>query len=425
VRVRVPGDKSLTQRALILATLAEGESRLSGLLFGGDAHSTAAALRGLGATIPPLPADGSEIRVPGLGLRGLVAPESNLELGNSGTGARLLMGVIAGSGITATLDGDASLRTRPMARVTHPLSAMGARFEHGGLDGCLPITVHGRHPLEPVDWPSPVASAQVKSAILLAAVTGKAFAMVTEPRQSRDHTERLLTAIGARVVSHAVEDGWRVELRDPPERLHPLDLAVPGDISSAAFLLGLAALGGGGESVTVEGVGLNPTRTAFLDVLARMGAPAHVTDSNETGPEPVADVTVARAPLIGTSIGAEEVPRLIDELPMIAVLGVRARGTTRITGAAELRAKESDRISALVSNLRTLGVEVEELSDGLVVEGTARPLRGSVRSWDDHRIAMAFDVLAALEDNEIEIDRPEVADVSFPGFRALIHRLAA
>jgi len=272
LRVRVPGDKSLTQRALILATLAEGESRLSGLLAGGDAESTAGALRALGAEIPVLPRGGAEIRVRGLGLRGLRAPEGTLDLGNSGTGARLLTGVLAGSGLVATLDGDASLRSRPMERITKPLRAMGARFEHAGTPGRLPMSVVGQHPLQPVDWQSPVASAQVKSAILLAGLTGHAFALVTEPRRSRDHTERLLGAVGASVVSHATGGGWRVELRDPPSRIGPLDFAVPGDLSSAAFVFALAALGGAGGGVTVEHVGLNPTRTAFLDVLERMGA---------------------------------------------------------------------------------------------------------------------------------------------------------
>lgn len=424
MRIRVPGDKSLTQRALILASLAEGESRLKGLLHGGDAQSTAQALRDLGAEIPPIPEDGSEVRVVGLGLHGLRAPEDALDLGNSGTGARLLLGVLAGSDLSATLDGDSSLRSRPMARVTSPLEAMGARFEHPLEEGRLPVTVHGSSQLAAIDWRSPVASAQVKSAILLAGLTGGAFTMVTEPRRSRDHTERLFNALGASVVSHATEGGWRVELRDPPERIAPLDFEPPGDISSAAFVLALAAAGGSPGAVTVERVGLNPTRTAVLDVLARMGALVEIDQtSGDDEPEPFGDVTVSPSTLTATSIGADEVPRLIDELPLIAALGARARGVTRITGAEELRAKESDRISAVAANLRSLGVEVEELPDGLAVEGTGRPLRGKVRTWHDHRIGMAFSVLAALDGNDIEIDHPSVSDVSFPGFRELVHRI--
>jgi len=425
VRITVPGDKSLTQRALILSALADGESRLSGLLYGGDAESTAGALRALGARIPAIPADGSEIRIHGVGLRGLSKPGDVLDLGNSGTGTRLLMGVLAGSHVTATLDGDRSLRSRPMARVTKPLAAMGARFEHGGEVDRLPITVHGRHPLEPVDWPSPVASAQVKSSILLAGLTGGAFAMITEPRRSRDHTERLFQSVGAAVVCHESEGGWRVELRDPPARIDPLDFAVPGDVSSAAFLLAFAALGGVGDELTIEDVGLNPTRTAFIEVLRRMGAAVEVVmGSSPAAAEPVGAVTIRPSTLRGVTVGGEEVPRLIDELPLIAAMGACADGTTRITGAEELRAKESDRIVAMVANLRALGVEVEELPDGMVVEGAGRPLEGTARSWDDHRIAMSLLVLGALPGNRIDVSGSEASRVSFPGFREQLQRIS-
>lgn len=424
LRVRVPGDKSLTQRALILATLAEGESRLSGLLPGGDAESTAGALRALGADIPALPPDGREIRISGLGLRGLRTPDGPLDLGNSGTGTRLLTGVLAGSGLVATLDGDDSLRSRPMERVTTPLSAMGAGFDHLGAPGRLPMTVRGRHPLHPLDWTSPVASAQVKSAILLAGLTGGAFALVTEPRRSRDHTERLLGAVGVPVLSHANSGGWRVELRDPPPRIRPLDFAVPGDLSSAAFVFALAALGGAGRGVTVEHVGLNPTRTAFLDVLERMGAKVRIESTSAPDAcEPVGDVTVEAGTLRATEVGADEVPSLIDELPLVAALGAWAEGVTRIRGAAELRAKESDRIAAMVTNLRNVGVEAEEAPDGLTVRGGDRPLRGRVQAFHDHRIAMAFGVLGRVSGSDIEVDDPGVADVSFPGFAALLEQL--
>lgn len=423
--VWVPGDKSLTQRALILAALADGESRLSGLLHGGDAASTAGALRALGASIPALPEDGSEVRVLGVGLGGLVQPDRPLDLGNSGTGTRLLLGVLAGSGLVATITGDRSLRARPMRRVTEPLRLMGARFDFEGEADRLPLRVTGRRPLSPIDWPSPVASAQVKSAILLAGLTGGAFALVTEPRASRDHTERMLRRVGVSVVSHAVEGGWRVEMRDPPERIAPLDFAVPGDFSSAAFVLALAAIGGaGGGEVTVRGVGLNPGRTAFLDVLRRMGAPVVVRMTAGDGvEEPLGDITVGPAPLVGTTVGADEVPALIDELPLIAVLGARAAGVTSITGAEELRAKESDRIVAMVSNLRGLGVEVEERSDGLAVVGSNDPLQGTIRAFDDHRIAMSFGILSAVSSCRIDIDDRSVADVSFPGFWKLVDRL--
>jgi 3-phosphoshikimate 1-carboxyvinyltransferase len=424
VRITVPGDKSLTQRSLILAALAEGESRLSGLLHGGDAESTAGALRALGAGIGPLPADGSEIVVRGAGLAGLREPSSELDLGNSGTGTRLLLGVLAGCPIRATLTGDASLSARPMGRVTEPLARMGARFGHGGLPGRLPLTVVGARPLAPLVWASPVASAQVKSAILLAGLTGQASVSVTEPRQSRDHTERLLASVGVSVTAGAAEGGWRVAMTDPPGRIDALHFAVPGDVSSAAFVLALAVLGGAGPSLTVTGVGLNPTRTAFLDVLGRMGAGVTVEpDSEAWGEEPVGQVTTGPAALRAVDVGAEEVPRLIDELPLVAALGAVADGVTSIRGAEELRAKESDRITAMVENLRAVGVRVEERPDGLEVEGTDAPLEGSVRTRGDHRIAMAFGVLGAVGRNRIAIDDRGAADVSFPGFWSLLEHL--
>jgi 3-phosphoshikimate 1-carboxyvinyltransferase len=425
VRVTVPGDKSLTQRSLILSALAEGESRLSGLLHGGDAESTAGALRALGARIGALPSDGSDLRVRGVGLTGLSTPARELDLGNSGTGTRLLLGVLAGTSLRATLTGDASLSARPMGRVTEPLSRMGARFEHGGPAGRLPLTVIGTRPLSPLVWASPVASAQVKSSILLAGLAGGASVSVTEPRQTRDHTERLFASIGVPVSSAAAEGGWRVAMTDPPERTEPLDFTVPGDVSSAAFLLALAALGGVGPSLTVERVGLNPTRTAFLDVLRRMGVTVAVErDADAWGEEPVGAITTAPADLRAVSVGAEEVPRLIDELPLVAALGATAEGVTSISGAEELRAKESDRISAMAQNLRALGVRVEERPDGLDVEGTDAPLRGRIRTHGDHRIAMAFGVLGAVGRNEIEVDDRGAADVSFPGFWGLLERLA-
>jgi len=426
MKVRVPGDKSLTQRALILASLARGESCLEGLLHGGDASSTAGALRALGVRIGELPADGSCLLVEGVGLGGLRTPERPLDLGNSGTGTRLLLGVLAGSGVRATLTGDDSLLTRPMGRVTEPLSRMGARFEEGGEPGRLPLTVHGARPLTPLAWRSPVASAQVKSAILLAGLTGSAAVTVTEPSQSRDHTERLLRSVGATVSEEAMSDGWRVALTDPPAEISPLAFRVPGDVSSAAFLLALAAAGGAGETLTVEGVGLNPTRTAFLDVLERMGARVRVEHSTGSwGEEPVGSVTVEPSELRAAEVGGAEIPRLIDELPLVAALGAVARGVTVISGAEELRAKESDRISATVECLRAVGVQAEERSDGLEVEGTDAPLRGRIRARGDHRIAMVFGVLGALPGNAIEVDDPGAADVSFPGFWRLLERLAS
>lgn len=426
MRVHVPGDKSLTQRALILSALAEGESRISGLLFGGDADSTANALRALGAGIPQIPSDGSEITVQGVGLGGLRSPGSQLDLGNSGTGARLLLGVLSGSAVETTMTGDESLRSRPMRRVTEPLRAMGARFDFLAEDGLLPIRLRGKRPLQEIDWSTPVASAQVKSSILLAGLTGGASALITEPEQSRDHTERIFRQVGVSTESRAVADGWRVEMHNPPNRISELDFRVPGDVSSAAFLLASAVLGGTAASLDIVGVGLNPTRTAFLEVLERMGAEITVeTDADDENLEARGTVSASLSSLTGTHVGAAEVPRMIDELPLVAVLGARAQGETSIRGAQELRAKESDRIDAVVRNLRVLGVDVEEHEDGLIVLGSDRPLKGRVEAFDDHRIAMAFGVLGAAPGNDIEVDDPHASGVSFPGFWELLRELGA
>ena len=424
VRITVPGDKSLTQRALILASIASGTSSLRGLLFGGDAESTANALRAMGANIPPIPQDGGAIEVEGVGLDGLATPDAPLDLGNSGTGTRLLLGLLAGAGVGATLTGDTSLQSRPMKRVTAPLCAMGASFEFLEEQDRLPLTITSAAGLSAVDWPSHVASAQVKSAILLAGLTGHTFVQVTEPRRSRDHSERMLNQLGVSVISHAVAGGWRVELRDPPAQIEAFDFAVPGDISSAAFVLSLAALGATQDVLTVEGVGLNPTRTAFLDVLRRMGVDLNIALRPDSGAEPVGTISAESADLRATVIAPDEVPRLIDELPLVAILGARAKGTTIIRDASELRTKESDRISALVENLRGLGVSVEEFADGLAVEGSWEPLSGRVKCFDDHRIAMAFGVLGAQPGNSIEIDDPDAASVSFPGFWEMLHNVS-
>lgn len=423
MELTVPGDKSITQRALILASLADGESRLRGLLPSADPKATAGALRALGARVPDLPDDGSEIRVRGTGLKGLEAPSEPLHLGNSGTGARLLMGVLAAQPFDVVVTGDASLRSRPMRRVTGPLERMGGRFEELGEADRLPIRVRGGT-LRPAEYETPVASAQVKSALLLAGLVGGVFVLVSEPDRSRDHTERMLALCGSPTVDHWNRGRWRVELRDPPERIRPLDLDVPGDFSSAAFLLALGLLGGAGPNLVVKDVGLNPTRTGLLPVLERMGGHLEVEGSTEGEGEPSGDLGVRPASLRSIDLGEDEVVGVIDEIPLIAVLAARAEGVTRITGAGELRVKETDRIHALVRNFRTLGVDVEELDDGLVIEGSSDPLRGAVRAYDDHRIAMAFAVLGAAPGNEIRIDEPGVVDVSFPGFWQILERAA-
>lgn len=424
--IRVPGDKSISHRALLLAALAEGESRLRGVLAGGDCRSTAACLRALGVDLPKIPSDGGEMVVPGRGMAALRTPAGPLDCGNSGTTARLLLGVLAGLPLEAVLTGDASLRARPMRRVTGPLAGAGASYLGEGDGDRLPLRSTGGA-LRPISWVSPVASAQVKSALLLAGVTGGVAVEVTEPERSRDHTERMLRRCGIPVEEGASgEGGWRVAIHGAGTRVEPFALEVPGDFSSAAFLIALAVMGGSGPALRIRDVGLNPTRTGLLAVLARMGADVEVEDARELGDpagEPAGTLRAGPGALSATTVHAPEIPALIDEIPLIAVLAARADGRTVIHGAAELRVKESDRIATLASNLRTLGVHVEEHPDGLTIDGSDRRLQGRVRSHHDHRIAMAFGVLGALPGNRIEIDDPGAADVSFPGFWQLLASL--
>ncbi len=419
--LKVPGDKSISHRALLVAALAGGESRIRGILTGEDPRATASILRELGVRVPPLRAD-AELRVTGVGVRGLRAPGRVLDCANSGTTARLMLGVLAGQALEATLTGDESLRRRPMRRVTDPLSRMGARFEPLAAPGRLPLRVTGG-PLRALDHRLPVASAQVKSALLLAGVTGGVSVRLVEPGFSRDHTERMLAAAGCGLTATPAGGSNRVRLTGAPAALDPLDIVVPGDFSSSAFPLALALLGGAGEGVVLRGIGLNPTRTGLLPVLERMNARIEVeAGSAPQGGEPAGDLIVHPSDLTGTEVQPEEIPGLIDEVPVLAVLAARARGTTRITGAEELRVKESDRLGALASNLTSLGVEVEELPDGLVIEGTDGPLSGPVEARGDHRIAMAFGVLGALAGNAITVDAPEAVDVSYPGFWEMLER---
>lgn len=413
--IRVPGDKSISHRALMFAALAEGESTLTGLLDSADIRSTAEALRALGCDVPEVRPDAA-VRVRGVGLRGLRSPGAVIDCGNSGTTARLLLGILAGSDVDAELTGDSSLRSRPMARVTDPLTHMGAAFAFLRDEGRFPLRVRGGS-LAPFEFDSPHASAQVKSALLLAGLVSGVEVTVREPRLSRDHTERMLGAQGA--VLRSFETGMSAGVTlSPPAALRPLALHVPGDFSSAAFLLALGVLRAPG--VRIRDVGVNPTRTGMLNVLARMGADVVHGNAREEGGEPVADLSVTPVALQATSIEADEVPALIDEIPIIAALAAGASGITRIRGAEELRVKETDRISAMVEGLRAVGVEVDEHADGMDITGTTAPLRGTVRTFGDHRIAMAFGVLDALPGNAISVDDPDCVQVSFPGFWEMI-----
>lgn len=418
--VRVPGDKSVSQRALILAAMADGESRIGGLLRSADPVATGRALVSLGVPISALEGAPEEpVLIRGAGLRTWRRSSCPLDLANSGTGARLLAGALAAQPLSVVLSGDESLSRRPMERIAEPLRRMGAAVTWLGLPGVLPMQIDGGR-LSAIVHESPVASAQVKSAVLLAAVGAGCAVEVVEPRRSRDHTERMLSAMGATVDEHPAADGWSVRIAAPPDRLFPLDMAVPGDFSSAAFFMAWAALHEDARLV-LPSVGLAETRTGFATVLSRMGAQVRVSREASAGGEPVGDVQVESGDgLRAVEVDGAEVPSLIDEIPLVAVLAARAEGVTKITGAKELRVKESDRIAALAGNLRAVGVDADELADGLEIEGTRRPLSGRVRCFGDHRIAMAFGVLGTVPECDIRVDEPAVANVSFPDFWKLL-----
>jgi 3-phosphoshikimate 1-carboxyvinyltransferase len=409
----VPGDKSISHRALILGALGDGSSRITRILESADVHSTAGMLRAMGVNVPPL---SSDFELPGVGLRGLRQPGAPLDGGNSGTTTRLMVGVVAACPITTTFIGDASLSRRPMGRVARPLEAMGARFElpsHGGL----PMTVHGGA-LHGMTWHSEVASAQVKSAILLAGLVGGVEVEVVELEMTRDHTERMFAARGAPVSTN----GHTVSLSSVAS-IESVDTEVPGDPSSAAFFAALAAIADSGELV-LRGVCMNDTRAGFFRQLAAMGVAIREENARDAGGEAVADLVVSPAALRGARVTRADVPAMVDELPMLACIATRAEGETEITGANELRVKESDRIAAVVANLRAIGAEADELPDGMRVRGTDRPLRGRVVTHGDHRLAMAFGILGAAAGNAIEVDDPDCVGVSYPSFWADLARVS-
>lgn len=419
MEVRVPGDKSISHRALMIGAFSQGTTRVREILTAADVRSTASVLRSLGATIPDLLA-ASEIVVPGVGRHGFRSPADMLDCGNSGTTARLMMGVVAGSGVAATFTGDESLRGRPMRRITDPLQAMGARAVELGEAGKLPIRIESGE-LNAMRYELPHASAQIKSAILLAAATAGVGVQVIESVRSRDHTERMLGAAGVPVRTESV-DGKTIVTIEPTERMEALDVMVPGDFSSAAFFIS-AALLGACDAIRVPDVCLNDTRTGMLSVLEMMGADITIENPRVVSGEPIGDIIARRSELRSVSVGGEVVPSMVDEIPMLAMLAARADGETVIRGASELRVKETDRIHAVVENLRAIGVDADELEDGLIVQGTTRSLKGSIKAYADHRIAMCFGVLGAQPGNEIIVDDPGAVDISFPTFWASLQRI--
>ncbi|MEX2631663.1 MAG: 3-phosphoshikimate 1-carboxyvinyltransferase [Tistlia sp.] len=422
-RLTVPGDKSISHRALMLGALAEGETRIEGLLEGEDVLATAAAMAALGAEVERL--GPGRWRVAGRGVGRLAEPERPLDFGNAGTGARLCLGLLVQQPIFAVLVGDASLSRRPMGRVTEPLALTGARFL-SRAGGRLPLAVQGAERPQPVAYRLPVASAQVKSALLLAGLAAAGTTEVIEPEATRDHTENMLRAFGAEVTVADEADGRHVRLRGPA-RLTGGPVAVPGDISSAAFPL-VAALIRPGSSVVVENVGINPLRTGLLDCLLEMGARLTLQNRREQAGEPVADLAVEAGPLKGIAVPAARAPSMIDEYPVLAVAAAFAEGRTELRGLGELRVKESDRLSATARGLAACGVEVEEGEDWLVVQGRGgRPPAGGARIEADldHRIAMTFLVLGLGAAAPVEIDDASPIDTSFPGFAALLRGLGA
>jgi 3-phosphoshikimate 1-carboxyvinyltransferase len=401
----VPGDKSISHRALMLGSIAEGRTRISGFLAGEDCLATLAALSAMGVSIERHTA--TDVEVHGVGRNGLQAPSAALDLGNSGTAMRLMAGLLSGQPFDSELTGDASLSTRPMQRVITPLTMMGAAIDSSG--GKPPLRIHGHAPLRAIEYDMPVASAQVKSAILLAGLYGEGVTRVVEPAVTRDHTERMLRSMGVDVVT----DGNRIAIGGGQTLCH-CDVQVPADLSSAAFVI-LAALIAEHAEVLIRNVGVNPTRTGVIDILKAMGADIRLENQALLGAEPVADIRVRSSQLRGGKVDPDRVSLAIDEFPVLFVAAAAAEGDTVFSGIGELRVKESDRIATMAAGLRALGVEVGESPDGAVVRG-GRLRGGSVDSQGDHRIAMSLAVAGTIADDAVIVRRVDAVDTSFPGF---------
>ena len=409
-KIRVPGDKSVSHRSVMFSAIAKGKVRVRNFLEAADCLSTAACMRALGAGVERQ-ADGS-LLVTGVGLHGLKEPQGVLDAGNSGTTLRLLLGILAGQPFFSALSGDASLSRRPMGRVVEPLTRMGATIRGRGADRFLPLAVLPHEgSLRAMDYESPVASAQVKSAVLLAGLYAERETCLTEPALSRDHTERMLSAFGARIE----REGTKVTIEPADELFAPEEIRVPGDISSAAYWL-VAASRIEGRDIILQEVGVNPTRTGILDVLSDMGANITICSERESGGEALADIRVRAASLRGTSFGGEIIPRLIDEIPILAVAALFADGDTVISGAAELRVKETDRLAAVTTELNRLAPgAVEAKEDGMVIHGGRMLSPASCRTYDDHRMAMSLAVAGAAGVS-VTLDAPSCVNISYPSF---------
>ena len=404
--LRVPGDKSISHRAIMLGAVAEGETHVTGFLEGEDCLATMRAFRAMGVTIEG--PEAGRVRISGVGLHGLRAPAAPLDMGNSGTAMRLMAGLLAGQRFDSVLVGDASLSRRPMRRITEPLRRMGAHIDTSP-EGTPPLHIHGGARLHGIDYAMPMASAQVKSCLLLAGLYAQGRTCVTEPAPTRDHTERMLRGLG-----YAVERSGLKVCLEGGGRLQGGAMDVPADISSAAFFLVGASIAAGSDLV-LRHVGVNPTRTGVIEILRRMGGRIQIEHAHEAGGEPVADLRVEAAELQGIDIPESLVPLAIDEFPALFVAAACARGTTRLRGAAELRVKESDRIGVMAEGLQALGIEAEPLPDGIVIQGGT--LRGgTVHSHGDHRVAMAFAMAALRAAEPVHILDCDNVNTSFPGF---------
>ncbi|MFM2272373.1 MAG: 3-phosphoshikimate 1-carboxyvinyltransferase [Pseudomonadota bacterium] len=421
--IRVPGDKSISHRSIMLGALAVGETRVTGLLEGEDVLATAAAMRAMGAEVERT--GSGEWRVHGVGVGALLQPGQALDMGNSGTSTRLLMGLIASHGITASFIGDASLSKRPMGRVIDPLSRMGADFT-ASPGGTLPLMLRGACPAVPIEYRLPVASAQVKSAVLLAGLNTPGVTTVIEPIPTRDHSERMLRGFGAELTVDVESNGTRVIRIRGEADLKPQVIEVPGDPSSAAFFM-VAALVVPGSDLIIENVGLNPTRAGLVEVLRAMGGSIEELNAREVGGEPVADLRVRHSQLKGIAVDPALAPSMIDEFPVLFVAAALAEGTTVTTGLDELRVKESDRLSVMAQALSAAGVRLSEQEDGLTIEGTGGdPLPGTasaIATHLDHRIAMSMAVAGLASRAGVEVDDTRPIATSFPQFEALLEGL--
>lgn len=412
--ISIPGDKSISHRAVMFGSLAKGTTHITNFLSGADCLATIDCFRAMGVEIEQ---DGTEVTVHGNGLHGLKKPEKQLDVGNSGTTTRLISGILCGQDFEVTLSGDESLNKRPMGRIVKPLTMMGAEIESINGDGCAPLRINGK-PLKAVHYESPVASAQVKSAVLLAGLYADGKTSVTEPALSRNHTELMLESFGVQVLT----EGTTASVI-PPKEMTATDIAVPGDISSAAFFIA-AGLVTPDSCITLKQVGINPTRNGIIKVCEAMGADLTMSNVKDDNGEPTADITVKTSRLKGTEIGGELIPTLIDEIPVIALMAAFAEGETVIKDAAELKVKESNRIDLTVDNLVKMGVDAEATDDGMIIRG-GNPLKGvSVYCKYDHRIAMTFSIAGINAEGTTVIEDAECVDVSYPNFYEQLHMLA-